>query len=440
MGGSGGQAGAPLDILQQLQGIEGATIDEQPSDVAGYRFFLITFDQPVDHKNPAGQRFQQRIALHHRDSQAPTVLVSTGYTLWYPSQYLEEPTAMVSGNQLIVEHRYFTPSRPDPADWSKLTIEQAAADHHRIVQAFKTIYPGRWVSTGASKGGMTSVYHRRFYPTDVDGTIAYVAPHSAGLDDSRYIDFLATVGDVTCRTKLHDFEREVLNRRAFMLAQMADQASNLGLTYNYFSLDATLESLTMWFTWTFWQYYGASRCADIPTAAASDITVWNFFDEIAGTATSADDSTLLFEPYYWQADTQLGTPGLNAMHLQDLLTIDPSKLDDCPTIAAEPVFDPMAMQDVGNWLKTQGTGFLFIYGGDDPWSAGAFDLGAAKDSFRFYAAGKNHGAVIADLAPADRAKAEAAVSAWTGVSVGQPLKNTFGAPFDVRKRRQLRPR
>ena len=41
---------------------------------------------------------------------------------------------------------------------------------------------------------MTSVYHRRFYPDDVDATVAYVAPISFGAPDDRYIDFLANVG------------------------------------------------------------------------------------------------------------------------------------------------------------------------------------------------------------------------------------------------------
>ena len=141
-GGAGGQGGGvAVDIKEQLAGIEGAVVVEQTSDIEGYRFFLIELDQPVDHENPAGQRFKQRIALHHRDAAAPTVLASTGYMLWLPSQYLEEPTSMVGGNQLIVEHRYFSPSRPAPADWSKLTIQQAAADHHRIVQALS---PRMW--------------------------------------------------------------------------------------------------------------------------------------------------------------------------------------------------------------------------------------------------------------------------------------------------------
>ena len=33
---------------------------------------------------------------------------------------------------------------------------------------------------------MTAIYHRRFYPDDVDGTVPYVAPISFGAPDLRY--------------------------------------------------------------------------------------------------------------------------------------------------------------------------------------------------------------------------------------------------------------
>lgn len=438
VGGAGG--GTVLDIAERLGMIEGASVIEEQSEIDGYRFFLVEFDQPVDHDNPAGQRFKQRIALHHRDDSAPVVLASTGYTLWLPTQYLEEPASMVAANQLVVEHRYFSPSRPEPADWSKLTIKQAAADHHRIVDAFKAIYSGKWVSTGASKGGMTSVYHRRFYPTDVDGTIAYVAPHSLGLEDPRYVDFLAQVGDAACRTKLKDFEREVLLRRSVMTMKMMDQAISFGVTYDIYGIDASFESVVSSLSWAFWQYSGASYCGAIPTAASTDDQVWSFFNEIGTPWFSADDSVLTFEPYYWQASSQLGSPGIDLTHLKDLLTVDQSKLDGFPSIDTDPTFDAAAMQDVGDWLKSEGKGFLFIYGSDDPWTAGAFDLGNAQDSFRFFAQGLNHGALIADLDPADRTKAEAAVAAWTGAPIGQALKAKGGAPLDVRATRRLRPR
>ncbi|MFO0660080.1 MAG: hypothetical protein U0165_09660 [Polyangiaceae bacterium] len=143
---------------------------------------------------------------------ADAVLANTGYDLYGLSRF--EPTVMLNANQVLVEQRWFSPSRPDPADWSFLRIWQAASDHHKIVELLKPFYTQKWLSTGESKGGMTSVYHRRFYPDDVFATVAYVAPQSYGNADPRYINFLNQVGSAECRDALKQLQIEVLNRRS----------------------------------------------------------------------------------------------------------------------------------------------------------------------------------------------------------------------------------
>ena len=151
---------------------------EPPTRFTGYRLFLLTYDQPADHDQPGGTRFPQRMALLHRDEAAPMVLYSTGYFI-NPTSGRTELTRLINANQLLVEHRYFEPSRPQPTDWKLLTIEQAARNHHRIVSALKPLYGAKWLSSGGSKGGMTSIFHRRFFPDDVDGTVAYVSPSTS---------------------------------------------------------------------------------------------------------------------------------------------------------------------------------------------------------------------------------------------------------------------
>ncbi len=416
MGGAGGGGGsAQADIFEQLKEIPGASVTEEISEIDGYRYFMIDFDQPADHKNPNGQHFTQRVLLHHRDASAPMILASTGYYLWLPSQYLEEPAELLQANQLIVEHRYFYPSRPDPADWSLLNVEQAAADHHRVVEAFKPIYGAKWVSTGVSKGGMTSVYHRRFYPSDVDGTVAYVAPHSVAVEDSRYVDFLNQVGDAACRQQLKDFQREVLLRRPEMLARLDDQAAMYGLTFDIIGLDPSLESTVISLAFSFWQYQGAHRCKDIPGMAATDDEVWAFLDDVGLPIFSADPYVLGFEPYYWQAYSQLGAPAIDTTHLDDLLIYDFDTIDDLPSIPEEPVYDPAPMLEVSAWLKASGEQIMFVYGETDPWTAGEFDITGAPDAKKFVMPAGNHSAVITGLVPSDRVTALNTLQDWTGV-------------------------
>lgn len=415
----GGGTGGAGDILDQLAAVPGVlSVAEEPSGIPGYRHFSIDFDQPVDHADPGGQHFTQRLVLHHKDTAAPFVLAATGYYLF--GEYLEEPSALLGANQLVVEQRYFFPSRPDPADWTLLNIQQAAADHHAIVSVLKPIYTGKWVSTGVSKGGMTSIYHRRFHPDDVDATVAYVAPHSAGLDDPRYITFLDTVGTPDCRKRLEDFEREVLLRRPAMIQRMKDQASQNGLGYDVLGEDAAFESTVVSFSFAFWQYQDESQCGSIPDASATDDDVFSFFDQVGLTLFSTDPYVLGFEPYYWQAYTELGTPGIDTSHIDDLLTVDFKSIDDLPSVDIEPVFEPAAMQTVSAWLGAEGNRILFIYGQNDPWTAAAFDLAGAKESLILVQAGGNHGSSIGGLAPDDKQKALDALEAWTGVQPQPP--------------------
>jgi PS-10 peptidase S37 len=318
-----------------------------------------------------------------------------------------------------------------------LTIEQAATDHHRLVEAFRPIYSGKWISSGASKGGMTSVYHRKFFPNDVDGTIAYVAPHSFGTSDPRYLDFVANLGEPDCRAKLNDFQREVLSRRTAMMDSMGAMASAHGDTFELLGVDKAFETAALELPFTFWQYFDATRCADIPTAISTDADVWTFFSEICSPLLWSDSQVLGFEPYFWQAAIELGYPALEESHVADLLQypgIDVPSTYIVPGPGKTPTFDPEAMKDVSNWLGTQGERVLFVYGQTDPYSAAAFDIGSAKDSFKFFAAGKNHSAALVDLVETDRSVAFDALERWTGKTPVLPI----GQAIEVREDRRER--
>lgn len=419
-----------MDFLDKLRAIPGLTVGEAPTTVAGYRYFVLGFDQPGDHDAPdSSPHFSQRILLMHRSESAPMVLGTSGYFANPSKPRLYEPASLLEANQLWVEQRFFSPSRPEPADWSWLTIKQAATDHHRIVEALRPLYGGKWISSGASKGGMTSVYHRRFFPDDVEGTVAYVAPHSQGTSDPRYLDFVANVGDADCRAKLADFQREVLIRRPAMMTSLNAISGAHGYTFELLNEDQALEIAAVEFAFTFWQYFGASRCPNIPTSASTDAEVWTFLTEINPPIYWSDGQVLGFEPYYWQAAVELGYPAVEESHLVDLLKYPKFDVPTSFVLAGPgktPTFKPEAMQDITQWLDASGERILFVYGENDPYSAAAFDPGNAKDTFKFFAPGENHSAKILDLVEADRLTAFDALERWTGkapvLPTGQALE------------------
>lgn len=118
---------------------------------------------------------------------------------------------------IFVEYRYFLESTPEPKDWQYLTAENSADDLHAITTAFKNIYPGKWIATGISKGGQTTLLYRTFYPDDVDISVPYVAPLCYGVEDGRHEPFLHKVSTPENRKKIEDFQLEALKRKATLL-------------------------------------------------------------------------------------------------------------------------------------------------------------------------------------------------------------------------------
>jgi hypothetical protein len=418
--GGGAAGGEGADLLERLRAIDGLQVSEGPSTVAGTRWFTLTLDQPVDHDAPTGAHFGQRLTLLHRDERAPTVLATTGYGLF---GFADGPrdvelSELLGANLIVVEHRFFEASTPAPPAWQHLTIEQSAADFHHAVEVLKPLYQGKWAGTGTSKGGMTSVYHRHFYPNDVDATVAYVAPQSYGLDDPRYAAFIDQQGDQACRDRLLGVRRAALARRAELVPLMVEAGQAAGVTFAAIDPDLIFEHNVIEASFYFWQYGSPADCATIPAPEAPAADLFDFFAVVTGLGEYlSDQDNALFAGYSYQASTELGVYGPSvARGLEDLLRFpdtfyQSTYLPDVPT-----TFDPRPMPEVAAWLWAEGERFLFVYGEHDPWSAGAFDLGAANDAYRFIAPGLNHGAKLADLADDDRAQAFAALGAWLGVT------------------------
>ncbi|WP_418957170.1 S28 family serine protease [Streptomyces tritici] len=425
------------DIKDRILAIPGMSlIEEKP--YAGYRFFVLNYTQPVDHRRPSAGTFQQRITVLHKDTARPTVFHTSGYGLsTNPSR--REPTRIVDGNQVSMEYRFFTPSRPQPADWSKLNIWQAASDQHRIFTALKAIYSKNWLSTGGSKGGMTATYYERFYPRDMDGVVAYVAPNDVVHDeDSAYDRFLANVGSKECRDRLNALQREALVRREPLQKKYKEWADREGATFNTVgSLDKAYEAVVLDFVWGFWQYYGESDCASIPEAAtATDDTVYDTIDAYSGWSFYTDQGLEPYTPYYYQAATELGSPSIRQPHLDGLSRYGYQPARNFVPRDIPMTFKPWVMRDVDDWVRKNANRMLFVYGGDDPWGAEPFRVGkSARDSYVMTAPGANHGASVAALTDADREKATARILAWAGVeapaaAAAQPLAR-FDAALDT---------
>lgn len=418
--GPAGAAGAVLeeDILDQLKRIPGLTVlSEGPPPTPDHRYFVLGYTQPVDHRQPHGATFQQRFQLVHKSADRPMILHTTGYNL-YPTSFRSEPTQLVDGNQISVEHRFFPPSQPEPANWDHLTVWQAATDHHRLVAALKPLYPKKWLSSGASKGGMASIYHSRFYPLDVDGVVAYVAPNDHINDeDSAYDRFFDTVGTDACRAALANLQVEAFKRRLELVALLTEHAAKYGWTYDKIvgSVDQAFEKSAMMLGWAFWQYFGQTECGKVPATSVTTEQIYEYINATVNFGSFADQNLGQMTPYYFHAMTELGWPQPQFAHLRGYL-----KYPDSSTVYSNVPGElhrphrPGPMLDMDQWVRTQSQRILFINGQNDPWGAERFTP-SPHDSHSYTAPGATHGARISLLAGSDRIAATDIVRRWADV-------------------------
>ena len=425
-GGSGGpDAGlrdaASDDINDRLAVLPGViAVDEMPHELPGHRYFEIAFDQPVDHDNPDGQHFTQYLTLTHVDDHAPFVLATTGYDNYF-GEFPMEPTELLGGNQLIIEHRYFTPSRPDPTNWDYLRVSQSAADHHAIAQAFHYIYDGPWISTGGSKGGMTSIYHRYLYPDDVDVTVAYVAPYNQDLGDARYDVWFDDVLPATCLAQVRAAQVEFLtNRRQALGARAAEQAKAEDIRYTRVALPVAVESAVAGAEWSFFQYVGVSGCDEVPGADATDDRAWEWLSDVSPPDSLSDANIARFEPYYFQVEAELGAPSTTDEHLEGVLTFEAEDYAGADPDVLPDSYNPSVVDAAAEWIKSSAENVMLVYGEYDPWSAGAFDAGGNAGVAFHTVPGGTHNVGLLDLPDVELTPAFDTLAAWTGVTPAAP--------------------
>jgi hypothetical protein len=402
------------DILEKLQSLPNLQVAEITPQNGYERQFEIYITQPLDHNNPGGPQFQQQIFLSHRDESAPVVFMPSGYSA--RATTASELSGLLQANQIYVPHRFMDGARPSPMDWQFNTTEQAAADHHRVVGLFKEIYQGIWVSYGASKNGATALFHRRFYPDDVDATVAKVAPISLATEDPRYDVFLENVGDEASRNKIKQYQIALLKNRDEILPMINTYMNNSPLHYSV-SEELILEFEACEYAFSFWQVTDHDT-STIPDTSSTAQALYHYLESEGYFPLYSDEYMNFYEPVFYQFYTELGYYQLITDHLQGLLVTLPNP--SYSYFAPQGIFlnfNPAVMEDVLQWLQTEGNHIIYIYGELDPWTAGAVELTGQTNAIKIVQAGANHYINIADLD--EKALVYSTLESWLGVDINE---------------------
>ena len=182
-------------LVNENQGLIDSVNWYNPHPAAPYsRTYVVYYNQPLYHADPASARFHMRalITVDTRNDVTKAVnhVYCSGYSIDYPSlvspdsNFVNDKSSSAeiarryNANYIQIEHRYFQYSAPDKC-WENLdplTAEEAAADFHNLFNGLKKVLKGKWVMSGASKGGITTLLQHAFYPEDMDVYVPYAAP------------------------------------------------------------------------------------------------------------------------------------------------------------------------------------------------------------------------------------------------------------------------
>lgn len=403
------------ELYKFLKTIPGADIEKK--DTSAYNeFYIVMLPQLVDHTNPDGAYFKQRIFVGHQGFDRPTVLETEGYGAdWMNPNVKTEITKLLNGNQLYVEHRYFGPSTPIFVDWKYLTAEQDAADYHYIRTLFGQVYKGKWIATGVSKGGQTATEYKVFYPEDVDVTIPYVAPLNYKRLDQRIDRHFQTVGTEQQREKIRNIQLYLLQNKSKVLPAWNSLAEKAGYIFTTIDNESAFDYSVLEFPFSFWQYTADETQLPDPKASTPEMMAKFLFEIVPPFWYT--EAAKAFEAAGYQFYTQLGYYEYDEKAFRKYL-----KNKDYPNSAFVPKdavinWDPSYQQKLKKFMKSNPEHMIFIYGEADPWGATGAEIKPGSRSIKMVQKGGTHGAQISTLSPEQKKLVMDTLEKWLEMKI-----------------------
>ncbi|WP_321436318.1 S28 family serine protease [uncultured Bacteroides sp.] len=374
------------DLKNKLEALPGASGVEPLKSTQYSEKYTMMFEHPLDYKHPQAGKFLQRVIVSHVGYDRPTVIVTEGYWADYATRenYVEELSNLLKTNVVFVEYRYFGKSMPNPCNWDYLTVENSLNDLHQVRNALKSIYPGKWISTGISKGGQTTLFYRAYFPDDVDISVPYVAPLNRSVEDGRHEPFIENkVSTAENRKKVKDFQLEVLKRKAQLMPLFRKHCEEKKYAFRA-PEDDIFDYCVMEYAFGFWQW--GTPMEKIPALTASNEQIFNHF--IAMIEPDYFSKQTPYTSFNVQAAHELGYYGYDMKPFRKYMSLKTTKdylrrlmlPDELRNIC----FDKTLYNNTMKFLKKNDPKMIFIYGGIDPWGASGCTWIKGKQNIKVY--------------------------------------------------------
>ena len=405
-------------FMRQLIALEGIS-EVQPLQSRSFKEkYMMKIRQNVDGDNADKGTFGQRIFVCLRDVNAPTVIVTEGYTASYGMNpgYDIELGRLFNANIVLCEYRYFDQSVPEPCNWDYLTVDNSLRDLHNVRITLGQLFRGKWISTGASKGGQTTMFYRATYPDDVDASVSYVAPLNRSVEDGRHEVFLAKkAGTAEDRAIVLRAQQEMLKRRDTMIPLFQKFCEEHHYQF-YLPIDEIYDYMVLEYAFAHFQY--GTKASEIPSVTGPDAPLFNHFVKVSGPDYFAYPNRFL--PFDVQAIRELGYYGYSLKGLKKWTKVKSTK-GYLKKIMLSPElrhydFDPTLYKRTVKFLKKEDPTMIFIYGEADPWSASGvctwLDCKKKKNMRVYIQPGGDHGSDITHMPEPDRTDIMERLNKW----------------------------
>lgn len=399
-----------LAVLNKINGVTAKIIEDQNNEF--HSMYELQVEQPVDHFDSRSEKFTQKVYLSHKDINKPMVMYLDGYNVG-SNAYVTEAAGILEANQIHVEHRFFDQSRPEVIPWDLLTIKQSAYDHHRIVELLKSVYREPWVSTGISKGGMVTIFHKRFFPDDVAVAMPYVAPINLERHDPRIYEHLKTVGSEACRNTVLDFQKALLLSYDESVELFKLYAKKAGYKFPH-GYESSFELSVFEFSFAFWQ--NAGDCNIIPSEESTLEEKMQFLFFQLGVPSFFNERTMTeILPFFYQGYYEIGMYGYEVDDFKGLTREFTEEVDNQLIFIPEDLkveYNPEPIKDIVSWLDENGNNMIYIYGEYDPWGATAYQPTEKTNSLFLELGAGNHGTRLRAFPRNTQAQAMDSLKVW----------------------------
>lgn len=407
----------PKSMEFKLRSIPGVVdVNYRQPDSIYKQSFEVWFEQPIDHKDPNSAKFRQKVYVAHVDDDSPVVVEIQGYNIW--SDKAGELSKLLNANQISIEYRFFDHSRPDSIPWDKLTIWQAATDQHEIINAIKRkLYrTNKWISTGISKGGQSTIFHRYFYPNDVDVSVPYVAPLNLAKEDPRIYHFLNTVGSDAQRKQILDFQKRCFQHKPEFVGFLKELAEDKKYTWKM-GVEKIMDYYILEYSFAFWQW-GTTTFENIPKKDADPKEMFDHLMRTTGISFFEDQGVIENQAFFWAALTEIGIYGYQVDAFSEYLDYtEDLTFDFTAPEGTSPVYNTQIMTDINNWLQENGNNLLYIYGGLDTWGSTGVEISEKTNAVKMVLPDGHHGTRIHSFPKEDQEKIYKTLENWLDISI-----------------------